>query len=232
MPRSCGGTNWRGVQAGHRTGRVLARQGHRVCYVCGTNESAPVNPTTIQGVELWRYHAPAAGASHARSLIRHVQGAYRLTVEILRRSPVVCLNGHSPLQFLGASLAIGKNARQVYSVHSPFPDEIASNQRGRRRGIKQRAMVRVARMIERSNVRRADSGARRFAVHGRQARRVCTDNRASARLSLRPAGSTSNVFNPPRMSRRFGPGSIPSGKPRRRCFSRSAGSKRGWVWSN
>jgi glycosyltransferase involved in cell wall biosynthesis len=134
----------------------LARQGHRVCYVCGTNESAPVNPTKIRGVELWRYHAPAAGASRARNLIRHVQGAYRLTVEILRRSPVVCLNGHSPLQFLGSSLAIGKNARQVYSVHSPFPDEIASNQGGSRRSIKQRAMVRAARMIERSNVRRAD----------------------------------------------------------------------------
>ncbi len=145
--RSSWPPNWPSIWRGKGIASVM-------CAV--PNESAPVNPTTIQGVELWRYHAPAAGASHARSLIRHVQGAYRLTVEILRRSPVVCLNGHSPLQFLGASLAIGKNARQVYSVHSPFPDEIASNQRGRRRGIKQRAMVRVARMIESSNVRRAD----------------------------------------------------------------------------
>jgi glycosyltransferase involved in cell wall biosynthesis len=134
----------------------LARQGHHVCYVCGTRERAPVNPTIDGGVELWRYPYPEQPSPHPANLLGHVRGAYRLTREILRRSPVVCLNGHSPLQFLGASLAAaGRCRRQVYSVHSPFPDELDSNRQGTARSLKQRAGAWAARAIERMNCRRA-----------------------------------------------------------------------------
>lgn len=134
----------------------LAGGGHRVFYVCGTDEPAPLNPTVVKGVELWRYTYPKKNSPHPANLWGHVRGAYRLTREILRRSPVDCVNGHSPLQFLGASLAAGRQSgRQVYSVHSPFVDELDSNWQTQRPSLKRRIGSRLARVIEGINCRRA-----------------------------------------------------------------------------
>ena len=128
----------------------LAASGHRVCYVCGTAERAPVNPTVVGGVELWRYPYPEWASPHPVNLFGHIRGAYRLTREILRESPVACVNGHSPLQFLGASLAAGKGCgRQVYSVHSPFPEELESNWNGSRQTLDQRVAGWLAWAMER-----------------------------------------------------------------------------------
>ncbi len=134
----------------------LAGRAHRVFYVCGTEERAPVNPQGVNGVELWRYPFPRARSPHPANLLGHVLGAYRLTRQILRQSPPICLNGHGPLQFLGASLAAGKDrVRQVYTVHSPFADEIQANHPSGQAGLRQRMMLMAARSIEGVNCRRA-----------------------------------------------------------------------------
>jgi glycosyltransferase involved in cell wall biosynthesis len=133
----------------------LAAKGHRVCYVCGARMPVPMNPTIADGVELWKYPYPQQPSPHPGNLWGHVLGAYRLTRTILRGSPAACVNGHSPLQFLGASLAAGARCRQVYSVHSPYPDELESNQQDSTRSLKQRAGAWVARTVERMNCRRA-----------------------------------------------------------------------------
>jgi glycosyltransferase involved in cell wall biosynthesis len=133
----------------------LAARGHRVFYVCGTQERAPVNPSVVNGVELWRYPYPRARSPHPANLLAHVMGARRLTREVLRRSPVACINGHSPLQFLGASLAASRNCRRVYSVHSPFAEEMEWGFDGRRKTFKTRTVASLARWIDRRNCRRA-----------------------------------------------------------------------------
>src|SRR5436190_881726 len=97
----------------------LAAAGHRVCYVCGTPQAVRENPCMIRGVELWRYEYPRRPSPHPANLIGHVRETCRLTQSIARTGPIVCLNGHSPLQFLGGALAVGKSCpRRVYSVHS------------------------------------------------------------------------------------------------------------------
>ncbi len=134
----------------------LAEQGWRVCYVCGTEDRKPVAPTVEQGVELWRYPRPCAPSPHPANALGNVMGTYRQVRRILRQTPLVCVNGHTPLQFLGASLAAGrKAARQVYSVHSPFADEIECNRTSGRAGFRQRVVGRIARSIEGVNCRRA-----------------------------------------------------------------------------
>lgn len=134
----------------------LASEGHRVFYVCGTKESVKPNPTVEGGVELWRYPFPKAHSPHPANVLAHVMGAYRLTRQILRRWPISCLNGHTPLQFLGASLAMcRRDARQVYSVHSPFGEELRCGWDDSPRGLKKRIAVHAAKWIERWNCRRA-----------------------------------------------------------------------------
>ena len=134
----------------------FAGKGHRVFYVCGTQERAPQNPTVDRGVELWRYPHPERPSPHPANLWGHVYGAYRLTQQILRKTCPACLNGHSPLQFLGAALAAGKKCtRQVYTVHSPYPDELASNRTADKRTFKHRAADWLAWRIERTACRRA-----------------------------------------------------------------------------
>ena len=134
----------------------LAGRGHRVFYVCGSRERAPVKATIERGVELWRYPLPPAGLPHPAALLYHVRATFRLTREILRRRPVGCINGHTPLQFLGASLAARRTgARLVYSVHSPFDDELDCRRNGRRKRAADRLAIMTARAIDRKNCRRA-----------------------------------------------------------------------------
>ncbi len=134
----------------------LSGRGYRVCYVCGTKDRAPVNPSAVEGVELWRYPFPRARSPHPANLLSHVRGTHRVTREILRSAPIACLNGHTPLQFLGASLAVGKAcSRRVYTVHSPFDDELRCAWHGQGRGIIRRGALAVAKAIDRANCRRA-----------------------------------------------------------------------------
>jgi glycosyltransferase involved in cell wall biosynthesis len=130
----------------------LARRGHRVCYVCGTEERAPRNPTVDRGVELWRYPYPHAKSPHPANLLGHVRGTYRMVREVLRTGPAACINGQTPLQFLGASLA-ARSARLVYTVHSPFADEL--QEQGAGHSWRGRLAVSLAARIERRNLARA-----------------------------------------------------------------------------
>lgn len=134
----------------------LAASGCRVCYVCGTSKWVFDNPTLVRGVELWRYQYPRHSSPHPLNLIGHLRGAYRVTRSIAKSMTIMGLNGHSPLQFLGASLAIGRaQIKQVYSVHSPFDDELFENWTGSTIGIRRRISLGIARAIERENCRRA-----------------------------------------------------------------------------
>ncbi len=136
----------------------LAAEGHRVCYVCGTHEPEPVAPSVIDGVELWRYPFPRARSPHPANVWGHIARTYRLTRRILRQSRVACVSGHTPLQFLGASLAArGRCDRQVYNVHSPFDEELASNRPEPVVRLRDRLALHVARRIEAANCRRADT---------------------------------------------------------------------------
>lgn len=134
----------------------LAAQGRRVCYVCGAPGPRPENPTIERGVEVWRYPLPKARSPHPANLLGHVLGTYRLARRILRTGRVACVNGHTPLQFLGASLAAGRRcACRVYSVHSPFAEELEAGWTGGPRRLRQRIARAAARGIESVNCRRA-----------------------------------------------------------------------------
>lgn len=134
----------------------LARSGRRVYYVCGTDDRRPVTPTMEKGVEVWRYPYPQAKSPHPSNVMGHVWATRRLTRLILRREPDASINGHTPLQFLGAVLAAraGRNWH-VASVHSPFRQELESNWGGRG-GLTRWLTAWTAEAIDRSGFRRAD----------------------------------------------------------------------------
>jgi glycosyltransferase involved in cell wall biosynthesis len=134
----------------------LVRSGRRVYYVCGTDDRRPVNPTMEKGVEIWRYPYPQAKSPHPSNVMGHVWATRRLTRLILRREPDASINGHTPLQFLGAVLAArgGRNWR-VASVHSPLRQELESNWDGPG-GPTRWLAAWTAEAIDRSAVRRAD----------------------------------------------------------------------------
>jgi glycosyltransferase involved in cell wall biosynthesis len=135
---------------------TLAKRGYKVYYVSGTSEENPQNPIVRRGVEVYRYPYPKAQSPNPLNFLAHVRGTHRLAKQILRKSRIAVLNGHTPLQFLGASLALGHHeCSQVYSVHSPLVAELTANWRTARLGVKQRAALAVARSIERWNCRRA-----------------------------------------------------------------------------
>ena len=134
----------------------LAASGFRVCYVCGTQERDPKNPTLDRGVELWRYPLPRSRSPHPANLMAHVWKTRGIVKKLQQSSPIRCVNGHTPLQHLGASLAVGRSVRQIYSVHSPFDDELRSHWQDNSMGILRRLAIRLASVIDRANCRRAD----------------------------------------------------------------------------
>ena len=134
----------------------LAAHGHRVCYVCGTSERVPKNPTIDRGVELWRYPYPRARSPHPANLVAHVRKTYSIVRKLHKRCRIQCVNGHTPLQFIGASAAVGRSSvRQVYSVHSPFDEELRSHWENGSAGLLRHMSIRLAGALERSNCRRA-----------------------------------------------------------------------------
>jgi glycosyltransferase involved in cell wall biosynthesis len=134
----------------------LARRGFRVCYVCGTYDRQPTNPTVQHGVELWRYPFPQAVSPDPRNILDHVRSTYRLTRRITENANVIAINGHTPLQFLGASLAMRRaKVAKVYTVHSPFAEELSSQWSGDRPSWKRKAALHVAEKIDAWNCRQA-----------------------------------------------------------------------------
>jgi len=107
--------------------QYLSAKGHDVHFLCGTERSAFINPTLENGLKIWRYRFPKAPAPSPANLMGHILGAWRLTKRIGQIADISFLNGHSPLQFLGAVLALRRHpCRKTYSVHSPFVEELRS----------------------------------------------------------------------------------------------------------
>lgn len=103
----------------------LAEQGHEVHFLCGTDEPITSNPVEHAGVKLWRYPNPRRPSPSPFNLLGHLYGSWRVAGKIAEAARIDCINGHSPLQFLGATSALAESRiRKVYSVHSPFADEL------------------------------------------------------------------------------------------------------------
>lgn len=137
---------------------TLAARGHRVCYLCGTGQSSPANPTVENGVELWRYPFPQAPSPSPRNLWQHVRRSRQLMQCIVREHPVACIHGHTPLQYRGATAAAGVSGiRKVFTVHSGFRHELETNWQGSRRSWGRRAALHVAGHVDAANLRRSDA---------------------------------------------------------------------------
>ncbi len=128
----------------------LAAAGHQVSYLCcGVRGNS--RTTVEHGVTVHRYAPP--GRLVLRRASYHIAQSRRVAQSIRDKSSVTILNGHSPLQFAGALRAFDPSSvRTVYSVHSPFDDEIATSRRWRIPGLKQVAR-RAARRIENGNLK-------------------------------------------------------------------------------
>ena len=107
--------------------QYLAGEGHDVHFLCGTERTDFTNPTFEKGLKIWRYRFPSSPSPSPANLMGHIIGAWRLTKRISRQADIAFLNGHSPLQYLGAALALsGHPCRKTCSVHSPFVEELRS----------------------------------------------------------------------------------------------------------
>lgn len=135
----------------------LAELGHRVAYVCGARQPPAHQPVLERGVAVWRYAYPQAPSPSPANLWGHVMRSRRLVRQIVRDEPVVTLNGHSPLQALGAALAVGRRARLTYTVHSPIVDELLANWAGHKLRAGKRIALAIANQVERANLRRAST---------------------------------------------------------------------------
>jgi len=108
--------------------RYLARKGHSVHYLCGTREQKLALDSVVDhGVQLWRYTMPDGNRFGASKFIAHMFASHRLARHIFLQGQVDVLNGHSPLQYLGATLALERPITCCYSSHSPWPDEMIAN---------------------------------------------------------------------------------------------------------
>lgn len=143
----------------------LAGQGHRVFYLAGSKESKPANPTVYKGVEVWRYSLPRAQSPSLSNLLVHIFQSRKLARQISRSCPIAYLNGHDPLQFLGAFWALKrKGIKTSFSVHSPFVQEnkagwglSSDSQDGTKKPtMKQKLALRLLNVLERSVYARAE----------------------------------------------------------------------------
>jgi glycosyltransferase involved in cell wall biosynthesis len=136
----------------------LSAQGNLVSYVCCANSSDWNGPSeeVVNGVHVFRYRPDNRRKSGIGRLRFHLRKTRRLVQYINARDPVQYLSGHSPLQSLGAVLALTKsNLFFNYTVHSPFDDELLSNNSASP-GIMQRIASMMARRVDTKNCRFAD----------------------------------------------------------------------------
>ncbi|MDP1797020.1 MAG: glycosyltransferase family 4 protein [Planctomycetaceae bacterium] len=104
----------------------LASEGASVVYLCTSPNVDHIEIDHCNGVERWRYPEPTG---HGMTRWRHhMQSSRKLFHQIMQRHAVSAVVGHSPLQLAGALDAAGRRPmHRVYTVHSPFPDELAAN---------------------------------------------------------------------------------------------------------
>lgn len=132
----------------------LAWAGYDVSYLCcdvAPERRLPARQV-VNGVDVRRYLQPPDGRHFGRAA-RHVARSWRLVRGLLRERPIAALSGHSPLQFLGAALALRKTGAYCnYTVHSPFDDELLCGVRSGRPALGTRARAATARLVDRVNV--------------------------------------------------------------------------------
>lgn len=108
--------------------QYLANRGYDLHFLCGTDQKNYSNPTMINGIQLWRYQFPKAPSPSPANLWGHLYSTWLLTRKIVNQADIGYLNGHSPLQFLASCYALKhKDCSKVYSVHSPFVEELKEN---------------------------------------------------------------------------------------------------------
>jgi glycosyltransferase involved in cell wall biosynthesis len=138
----------------------LAASGCKVSYLCCANSTRWKGPLqeVINGVNVFRYMPPAPTISGFRRMLFHVQQNKRLARSIHAEYPVNVLNGHSPLQALGAAQALQrcKSIFNNYTVHSPFDDELQSNTGRSLPRLMSRLAALMARRIDGKNVQLAN----------------------------------------------------------------------------
>lgn len=135
----------------------LAARGERVAYVCGASQPPAAQPSIERGVALWRYEYPQARSPSPANLWGHLVRTYRLVKQVVADEREIILNAHSPLQGLGAARAVGRRSRFIYTVHSPFVDELLANWQGQPLGAGRKVALAIADQVERANLRRADA---------------------------------------------------------------------------
>jgi len=103
--------------------RGLVRAGWHVTYVCWNAGNFP-DREMIDGVDVRRYRLSPSIVPVPR-FWQHVTSARMLVEQIDRETEIIAVNGHSPLQYLGAlqALKAKSHLRRSYVVHSPFADE-------------------------------------------------------------------------------------------------------------
>lgn len=138
----------------------LASQGYRVHYLCGSKQAGGKNPTKEEGVLVWRYRLPKGASPSPFNLIGHLWSTWRMTRRLARIVPITVLNGHSPIQFLAAAVALrGHACAKTYSLHSPFVEEMRAKwgADGSALSVKRRIALAVFGSIERMSFARADT---------------------------------------------------------------------------
>jgi len=132
----------------------LSQRDWQVHYVCGANQDAAELPAQHNGVHLWTYPYPPANAPAVLRIRHHIRAARQLTRSILSQHHIDCINGHSPLQYCGALQATRTSVcRRLYSVHSPFVEELQTNLDRGKVSISSRISLALAHFIESSNLK-------------------------------------------------------------------------------
>ncbi len=134
----------------------LAEQGYPVSYICcAPDDQAP--PESVEaGVHIYRYMPPPKSAGRLKKLSYHIQRTRSLLGRIHASHPISVISSHSPLQGLGAARAFrGEHVLVNYTVHSPFDSEVESNHLAPSGKLKQFIARKIARWIDRENVRAA-----------------------------------------------------------------------------
>lgn len=103
--------------------QYLIAKGHRVTVLAGAPNEDKLEVERHGNLCLLRYKVPALSAADPRRAFAH-QNAAR---DVLRRhvtERVDIVHGHVPLPYLAACDVFGRNARTMYSIHSPATMEM------------------------------------------------------------------------------------------------------------
>ncbi|MFK8184205.1 MAG: glycosyltransferase family 4 protein [Phormidesmis sp.] len=102
----------------------LAEENYRVFYLAASESDSNVTTITHNGVEVWKYPKPNGNSPSLGNLLNHILYSRRLAKRIYQQYPIKYLNGHDPLQFIGASQALKRHLQAAsFSVHSPLVQE-------------------------------------------------------------------------------------------------------------